>query len=394
MSKRMEREVWDLDRCAGCGLCVSTCSKGVLHWDGEAKHPTREVRQKRIGLTEIPLDTCSFCQVFCEETCPRLHEWEGLPAIRTVSARAQGPVENGDPLDVIRALLIANLSAGFIDGVIANDVDDWAHEPRARLMTSVEELADSLGVQGLWVPTLDVLNEAVYAKKLSKVAVVGTPCVSEALRTLRASENARLSPYREAVRLSIAVFCTGAYYPGQVRRFLEEMRGVSGREVKRVYVSPRAKEMRVVLWDGATTSVPLSKREGFTRSGCAVCDDYLGESADIAVGRVGASDGYSTVIVRTETGEECLRNAVGLGLLEVAEEVDEKALTAAREEKERRDRAQAFDDLMLMMLDALREPQKRAEVRNEFVRLYEVESAGQCVEEGTSHGACALCSGC
>jgi coenzyme F420 hydrogenase subunit beta len=258
----------------------------------------------------------------------------------------------------------------------------------------VEELVDNLAVQGLWVPTLDVLNEAVYVKKLSKVAVVGTPCVSEGLRTLRASENARLNPYQEALRLSIAVFCTGAYLPGQVRRFLEERLGVSGREVKRVWVSPREKEMRVILWDGSTKSVPLSKIEGFTRSGCAVCDDYLGESADIAVGRVGARDGYSTVIVRTETGEECLRNAVGLGLLEVAEEVDEKALEAATEEKERRDRAQAFDDLMLMMLDALREPQKRAEVKNEFVRLYEVENTAQCVEEGTSHGACALCSGC
>ncbi|HUV73250.1 MAG TPA: Coenzyme F420 hydrogenase/dehydrogenase, beta subunit C-terminal domain [Anaerolineae bacterium] len=394
MSKRMEREVWALDRCAGCGLCVSTCSKGMLHWDEEAKHPTREVRQKRIGLTEIPLDTCSFCQVFCEETCPRLHEWEGLPARRTVSARAKGPVENGDPMDVIRALLIANLSAGAIDGVIANDVDDWTLEPRARLMTRVEELADSLGVQGLWVPTLDILNEAVYVKKLSKVAVVGTPCVSEGLRTLRASENDRLNPYKEALRLSIAVFCTGAYYPGEVRRFLEEKMGVSGREVKRVCISPRAKEMSVILWDGSTKSVPLSKIEGFTRSGCAVCDDYLGESADIAVGRVGAKDGYSTVIARTETGEECLRNAVDLGLLETVEEVDEKALRAVKEEKERRDRAQAFDDLMLMMLDALREPQKRAEVRNEFVRLYEVESVAECVKEGTSHGGCALCSGC
>jgi coenzyme F420 hydrogenase subunit beta len=357
MSKRLEREVWALDRCAGCGLCVSTCSKGMLYWDDEAKHPTREVRQKRIGLTDIPLDTCTFCQVFCEETCPRLHEWEELPARRTVSARAKGPVENGDPMDVIRALLIANLSAGAIDGVIANDVDDWDLEPRARLMTRVEELAEDLAIQGLWVPTLDILNEAVYVKKLSKVAVVGTPCVSEALRTLRASENDRLSPYKEAL-------------------------------------SPREKEMTVILWDGSAKSVPLSKIEGFTRSGCAVCDDYLGESADIAVGRVGAKDGYSTVIARTEAGEECLRNAADLGLVEIVEEVDEKALRAAKEEKERRDRAQAFDDLMLMMLDALREPQKRAEVRDEFVRLYEVESVAECVEEGKSHGACALCSGC
>jgi coenzyme F420 hydrogenase subunit beta len=394
MSKRMEKEVWALDRCAGCGLCVATCSKGMLYWDEDLQHPAREVRQKRIGLTEIPLDTCTFCQVFCEETCPRLFEWEELPARRTVSARAAGPVESGEPMDVIRALLIANLSAGALDGVVASDMDAWALEPRARVMTTVEELAENLGVQGLWVPVLDVLNEAVYEQKLRSIAVVGTPCTSEAVRTLRASDNERLSPYKEALRLSVAVFCTGVYYPEPVSRFLEDTLGVSSREVKRVYASPRDRELRVVLWDGSEKKAPLSRIEGYTRPGCAICDDLLGESADVAVGKVGAKEGYSTLIVRTEVGEQCLRNALDLGLLEVEEQVDEKALRTAKEEKERRDRAQAFDDLMLLMLDALREPQKRAEVREEFARLYAVERMPESVEEGTRHGACAQCAGC
>jgi coenzyme F420 hydrogenase subunit beta len=394
MSRRMEAEVWDLDRCAGCGLCVATCSKGMLYWDGEAKHPTREIREKRIGLTRIPLDTCTFCQVFCEETCPRLHQWDELHVRRALSARAIGPVESGEPMDVVKALLIANLSAGLLDGVLAGDVDDWALEPQARVKTTVDELADDLGMQGLWVPVLDKLNEAVYERRLHNVAVVGTPCMSEAIRTLKASDNERLSPYKEALRLSIAVFCTGVYYPGPVRRFLAENMGVVLRDVKRLYISPRDKELRVVLWDGSERKAPLSKIEGYTRPGCASCDDFLGESADIAVGKVGAKEGYTTILVRSEAGEECLRNAVDLGLLEVVDEVDEKALQVAKQEKEARDRAQAFDDLMLMMLDALREPQRRAAVRQEFVRLYGVESAPEYVEEGTSHGACAQCAGC
>lgn len=394
MPKRMETEVWALDRCSGCGLCVATCSKGMLYWDEEARHPVREVRQKRLGLTQIPLDTCTFCQVFCEETCPRLHQWEEVPARRVVSARAKGPVESGEPMEVIRALLIANLSAGAIDGVIASDVDGWALQPRAKVMSRVEELADNLAVQGLWVPTLDVLNEAVYERKLRNIAVVGTPCVSEAVRTVKASDNERLNPYKDALRLSVAVYCTGVYYPGPVRQFLEERMGIAGREVKRVYVSPRDKELRVILWDGSEESVPLFKIEGYSRAGCATCDDLLGESADIAVGKVGAKEGYSTLIVRSEVGEQCLQNAVDLGLLEVNTEVDEEALRTAKEEKERRERAQAFDDLMLMMLDALREPQKRAEVRDEFVRLYEVDNPSDSVQEETRHGACAQCAGC
>jgi coenzyme F420 hydrogenase subunit beta len=394
MSKQMEREVWALDRCAGCGLCVATCSKGMLYWDEEAKHPTREIRQKRIGLTEIPLDSCTFCQVFCEETCPRLHVWEGLPARRVVSARARGPLESGEPMDVIKALLIANLSAGAIDGVVANDVDGWALQPHAKVMTTVEEVAESLGVQGLWVPTLDLLNEAVYRRKLRDIAVVGTPCVAEAIRTLRASANERLNPYRDALRLSVAVFCTGVYYPDPVRQLLEERMGIRGREVRRVYASPRDKELRVLLWDGSMKTIPLSRIEGYTRPGCATCGDFLGDSADVAVGKVGAKEGYCTLITRSEVGDHCLENALDLELVEVTDEVDEQALKSAQGDKERRERAQAFDDLMLMMLDALREPQKRAEVKQEFVRLYEVQSISGSTEEGTGHGTCGQCAGC
>ncbi len=394
MAKRMELEVWDLDRCAGCGLCVATCSKGMLHWDGDAKHPAREIRQKRIGLTSIPLDSCTFCQVFCEETCPRLHQWEELPTRRVVSAKAVGPVESGEPMDVIKALMIGNLSAGAIDGVIVNDISDWTLQPRAEVRTTVEELADGLGLQGLWVPTLEKLNEAVYERGLRNIAVVGTPCSAEAIRTLRASENGRLSPYKDALRLSMALFCTGVYYPAQVRQFLEDSMGISGRDVKQIHSSPRDKELRVVLWDDSTVTVPLVKIEAYTREGCATCEDFLGESADVAVGKVGAKTGYCTLITRSAAGDDCLENAVHLGLLETVDEVDEKALLTAKEEKERRKRAQAFDDLMLMMLDALREPQKRVEVRQEFVRLYEVESASGSLEEGTSHGACGQCAGC
>jgi coenzyme F420 hydrogenase subunit beta len=394
MSKRLEAEVWDLDRCAGCGLCVATCSKGVLHWGPDVQHPWREVRQKRIGLTEIPLDTCTFCQVFCEETCARLRELDELPIKKMVSAKAESPIDSGKPLDVVKALLIANLSAGAIDGVVASDVDGCALEPAAKVWTSVGELADSLGMQGLWVPTLDVLNEAVYERKLQNVAVFGTPCVGQAIRTLKASDNGRLDPYKDSLRLSVATFCTGVYDPGPVRRYVEERMGIPSLGVKRVCASPRDKELKVTQWDGSERSAPLSEIEGYTRSGCAICDDLLGESADIAIGKIGAKEGYSTLIVRSEVGERCLQTAVDLGLVDTDPAVDLSALEAAKEDKQRRERAQAFDDLMLLMLDALREPQKRLEVREELVRLYEVDGVAQSVQEGPSHGGCSQCSGC
>jgi coenzyme F420 hydrogenase subunit beta len=393
MSKQLEREVWALDRCSGCGLCVATCSKGMLHWDERGKHPVREIRQKTIGLTQIPLDSCTFCEVFCEETCPRLYEWKELPARRTVSAKTKGVMDSGEPNEVIKRLLISALSADLIDGVIMSDVDGWNVQPQAKVMTKAGEIADSLGAQGLWVPVLSILNEAVYEKKLRKIAVVGPPCVSQAIRTLMASENTRLNPYKEAIELTIAVFCTGTYDPRLVYELLEGVKGISRHDVRRVHVSPRDRELRILLWDDSTKTIPLSKIEGYTRPGCASCADFLGESADIAVGSLGAKEGYCTLITRSEVGDLCLQNTLDFELLEVVEEVDEEALKRAKEQKEGRERAEAFDELMLMMLDALREPRKRAEVREEFIRLYEVDGISEPIEEGKRYGPCVGCQG-
>jgi ferredoxin len=71
MSTRLQQEVWALDRCSGCGVCVAACSKGVLYWNGD-QHPLLEEREKALGLSHIKLRTCEVCEKFCELSCPRL----------------------------------------------------------------------------------------------------------------------------------------------------------------------------------------------------------------------------------------------------------------------------------------------------------------------------------
>jgi hypothetical protein len=78
--------------------------------------------------------------------------------------------------------------------------------------------------------------------------------------------------------------------------------------------------------------------------------------------------------------------------MEAVEEVDQNALRRASEEKERRDRAQAFDQLTVMMLDALEDPLKRSDVKKAFVRLYEVKKPAESKgEELGCHVTCGEC---
>lgn len=388
MSKRLEQEVWSLGNCAGCGLCVAACSKQVLHWNDEP-HPVLEKRIKTVGYTRVPLDSCFSCQKFCEEACPRLERWAPLEAKVTLSARARGPIKSGAPNDVIRSILAAGRSAGLLDGVVMLDLDPWTLEPIAHVVSTVEEIVDNVGPQYLWAPVFDALNEAVFERRMQNVAVVSTPCAAQAVRKIKASTNARLRPYQDAIRLSVAVFCTGIYAPEMIEDVLVKRMGVPRDQVKRLEVAPDRESMRAVLWDGSTRTIARQVAESYTRAGCSTCDDYLGESADLAVGTLGAPEESSTLIVRTRAGDVFVRNAVQMNLLEATRDVDTDALAAAAGEKDRRERAQAFHDLRVLMLDALADPLKRGEAISQFVRLYRTPAragAPEAVRKG--------CTGC
>ena len=391
MSTRLQQEVWALDRCSGCGVCVAACSKGVLYWDGE-QHPLLEEREKVLGLSHLKLRTCEVCEKFCELSCPRLADSpaSGMEPHTTVSAQSAGVVHSGAPNDVIRALLVAARSADLIDGAVMLDMDPFTLEPIARVVTTVDEIVSSVGMQYLWAPVLSALNEAIFELGLTRLAVVGSPCVAEGARRLMNAEHQRLWPYQQAIRLTIASFCTGVYMPDMVTELLERGKGIARQQIRGLTTSVTDGTLTVALWDGTERSIPLTDVEPFTRRGCGSCDDYLGESADIAVGAIGAQPGYATLITRTPAGEVFVQNARGYGLLETIDQVDKAALSAAKEEKDRRARAQAFDEFRILILDALSHPGKRAQVRKQFVSLYGAPQAGASKREERN----VSCSGC
>ncbi len=388
MVKRLEVEVWALDNCAGCGMCVAACSKQVLYWNGQ-EHPLLEERTKNLGYSRTTLDSCSFCQQLCEEVCPRLDRWLPLEAQTLMAARARGPVKSGHPNDVIRAIVAGGRSAGLLDGVIMLDLDAWSLKPIARLAETVEGIVDNLGPQYLWAPVFEKINEAVYERRMENIAVIGTPCTAQAIRKLRASTNQRLRPYQQAIRLSVAVFCTGVYRPEMIDEILVKRMEVGRDQVRRIEVSPDRQWLQAWLWDNSVRRIPRQQAESFTRLGCGACNDYLGESADLAIGTLGAPANTSSVIIRSQTGDIFVRNALQMNLLEASPDVDQSALEQAAAEKDHRERAQAFKDLRVLMLDALADPLKHNEAVAQFIRLYRTP-----VRSGASEKNRNSCTGC
>lgn len=370
MSTKLQQEVWALDRCSGCGVCVDACSKGVLYWDDD-QHPLLEHREKVLGLTRIKLRACEVCEKFCELSCPRLAEMMPIQPLNMFSARAKGVVQSGDPSDIIRSLLVSARSAGLIDGVIMLDLNPWTMQPEARIALSVHDIVSGIGVQYLWAPVLSKLNEAIFEMGLTNLAIVGPPCVAEGVRRLTEAENSRLWPYKEAIRFTIARFCNGIYMPEMISELIEKGMGIPRNNIRELTTSISEGTFNVTLRDDEVRTKPLTESDAYTRRGCASCSDFLGQSADIALGNVGAEPDHAAVIVRSAMGEVVVQNAIRFELLKAFSQVDKEALLEAQALKDRRSRAQAFDDLHILMLEALEDPKKQTQVQKCFVRLYE-----------------------
>jgi coenzyme F420 hydrogenase subunit beta len=75
--------------------------------------------------------------------------------------------------------------------------------------------------------------------------------------------------------------------------------------------------------------IPLDEIKSYVGEGCLVCTDYTAELADVSVGSVGSEDGWSTVFVRTEMGEELVNAAAEKGYVEV-KDIEEKGLESIR----------------------------------------------------------------
>ena len=53
---------------------------------------------------------------------------------------------------------------------------------------------------------------------------------------------------------------------------------------------------------------PVRDFHGAALKGCDECADFLGHAADISVGSVGSADGYSSVLICTETGQQAFQH--------------------------------------------------------------------------------------
>jgi coenzyme F420 hydrogenase subunit beta len=311
--KALEEKVFDRGLCAACGACLSLCPY-LRSWKGRA----------------VKLDNCDLEEGRCFAYCPRTEvdldevykkifgksceEIDIGPFRKIMMGRAKDPLfaKKAQTGGVVSSLIDFALQEGIIQASILTPRDGDLL-PQGKIITSRKGVLHCAGSSYVSGPTLEALNRGPWKGK-ERIGIVGLPCQVLALARMKASTLEKKTPI-DRVDLVIGLFCTWALDYKPFTAFLYER--VAGRCIKKLNITPPPERILEVTAGGEHYQIPVDAIRSFIRPSCRVCLDMTAELSDISVGTVESKEGWNTVIVRTETGENILKQAKKASVIEM-----------------------------------------------------------------------------
>ncbi|OLS16283.1 MAG: coenzyme F420 hydrogenase subunit beta [Promethearchaeota archaeon CR_4] len=300
--------------CSGCGMCAGICPLGCI-----------TVENGKLTIDETKCIHCGLCFTACPRSFlpKKLVDWlvshgEAAPVdvqigsyLEALSAQTKVPdiLTVGQDGGVVTTLLYYAFQAGKIDAALGAKMGTTLWKPEPFIMRTKEDAILAAGTKYANNPNLSALPQV---KKFSKIAVVGTPCMMQALRKGDIFKlDAKL---RDQIKYKIGIFCMESFpYEGIVQ--IAKQLGTSIENAKKMNINQG--KFFITNKDGTVVQAPIKEVTQHARKECHYCYDLTSESADISVGSIGSPAGWSSVLVRTPAGKELFDGALAAGLLEV-----------------------------------------------------------------------------
>jgi coenzyme F420 hydrogenase subunit beta len=326
--RELFHEVVETNLCTGCAACVMACPRDVLDYDhAETYHPFN------VELSTAA-DDCVHGQRGCDictRACPRFRDWEvecdqalfgrtrepdEVTGVRrgVFLARAADPavLAAGQDGGLVTALLIWGLETDRIEGALTSRLSatrTWDGEPF--LATTRDEVLEAAGSRYTYAANPLAMREA-ERRGLKRLALVGMSCQASINGTLQAR---RVNKYARRIEITLGLLCSKSFAYADLNQVITEDYGVPLDDIAKVNIKGRFQ-----LWrrsTGEQIEIPLKQLRQATREGCKLCPDFAAEHADIATGGLGQRDGWTLAIVRTQRGEDWMRQAEAAGVITV-----------------------------------------------------------------------------
>ena len=142
-----------------------------------------------------------------------------------------------------------------------------------------------------------------------RIAMVGTPC-----EIMAAS---KLQHYTDSpIDVKLGLFCmenfSYKYFENLLKEYDLTMNDIEKFRIEKGFVF-------LFLKNKETVKIPLSVAKRIIRKNCNICVELTSETSDISIGSIGSDDGWSTLIIRTEKGEEIVNGAIEQKFIEAKE---------------------------------------------------------------------------
>lgn len=332
-------EIVDDGLCVRCGACEPACPFDIIRFD-EKHYPyitnESECRVNCVRCLKVcPGGEFDFNKLDDQMFGQRPHPQSitGIVKGSYISYSTNEQVrQRGASGGFVTQLLTYMLDHKLIDGalVLATEVDETGWHQKPFIARTVEELRRAAQSKYMIAPMLKPLGEMEAIE--GNYAVVALPCYVHALRQYQ-----KVSPkLRKRLKLIIGLYCNVTLEP-HLADDMCTMKGVSPRDLTSL-------EFRSGEWPGG---VQVSVRGGkpfkllkheemkdefntlklfYTPPRCNMCIDFSAEYADIAVGdpwlrgpdgKYLYPDGRTTVLTRTETGAQLVKDAVAAGYIAI-----------------------------------------------------------------------------
>lgn len=216
---------------------------------------------------------------------------------------------------IVTALLAYALEKNIIDGSIVAGDGSEAWKPEPIVATTKKEILKSSGTKYTMCPNLSMIKEATRSYGLEKIGTVGTPCQIMGIRKMQTYPMG-LRHVTDKIALIAGIFCMENFPYDSLKAFIQDKAGTVPSKVVKMDVS---KGKLFIRTSDDETAIPLKETQGYEQSGCRYCMDYVAELSDFSCGSVGAKEGWSTVIKRTDIGASLIDSAIEDGVLEVVE---------------------------------------------------------------------------
>ncbi len=300
--------------CCQCGWCSSICPVNAI----TATADTLEIDDK----------ICMKCGL-CYSVCPRSFSIEQagkninkLDKSLKFSEQINGYVNTYSASTtkndikkvrqdggIVTSLLEYLLKNKLVDAIVAVKHSKKLWKPEPVIIEDVKDLYKTSGTKYANASTLSIIDET---KKYEKIAVVGVPCMMNALEkgTLFPSG----LPFFNNIKYRIGLFCMESFPYEGVLNLINEKFQTGFNKVTKMDIS--GGKFIIYLDSGEDLNVPLNEVKSFARHNCHYCEDLTSDYADISVGSIGSPSGWSTVITRNKKGEKLYKEAIKAGLIE------------------------------------------------------------------------------